>query len=148
LKTDIPNFWFLSVVNDTGDQLFAGVTDTGQKNLSAVSLTPVTKRSQAVGRGPTGTYADSTPQSSLRMCFSQCCGSALFLPQCGSGYKVPNQCGSIRIRILVRLCRHKKLELEMKNLPYLGRKYVIKHTYEGTKANLKGWNIICYLIFL
>jgi hypothetical protein len=31
LKTDIANIWSLSIVNDTGNQLFAGITDTGKK---------------------------------------------------------------------------------------------------------------------
>ncbi len=30
----------------------------------------------------------------------------------------PNQCGSMEIRILVGLCRHKMLDFDMKNIPY------------------------------
>jgi hypothetical protein len=46
----------------------------------------------------------------------------------------------MRIRILVRLCRRKKLDFEIKNVLYVGNAwYVIKHTNVGTKAILKGW---------
>jgi|LakMenE18May11ns_1017448.scaffolds.fasta_scaffold9154205_1 hypothetical protein len=40
-------------------------------------------------------------------------------------------------RILVKLCRHKKLDFDMKNILYVGN--VIKRTYVRTKAILKGW---------
>jgi hypothetical protein len=54
----------------------------------------------------------------------QCCGFALvsmqilirFLPQFGSGYWESNQCESMQIRILVGLCRRKKLNFYMKNI--------------------------------
>ncbi len=46
------------------------------------------------------------------------CGSIL-LPHCGSGCgsgsREPSHCGSMRIRILVRLCHNKKLDFYMKN---------------------------------
>ncbi len=55
------------------------------------------------------------------------CGSGLgsrFLPQCGfragSGLREPNQCRSMRIRILVRLCRHKKFDFDWKNINLCG----------------------------
>ncbi len=53
-----------------------------------------------------------------------------FFSRCGSGSREPNQCGSIRIRILVKLPSTKKFNFYMKNIQ--------KHTYEGTKAFLKG----------
>ena len=46
------------------------------------------------------------------------CGSGIgssFLSQCGSGSRKPNQCGSRRIRILIRLLSH----FYMKNIPVL-----------------------------
>jgi hypothetical protein len=49
----------------------------------------------------------------------QCCGSgSSFLPQCGSGAREPNS--SMRIRILVRFCRHNKLNSCIKNKFYVG----------------------------
>ncbi len=38
----------------------------------------------------------------------------------GSGSMEPNQCGSIRIRVLIRLCRHKKLNFYIKKYSLIG----------------------------
>jgi hypothetical protein len=60
--------------------------------------------------------------------------------QCGSGSRKPNQCGSKRIPILVRLLSHKKLNFYMKNIFQVGNrpKNIHPNFYEGTKAFLKG----------
>jgi hypothetical protein len=69
-----------------------------------------------------------------------------FLPQCGSrfGSREPNWSGSMRIRILVRLCRHKTMDFNMKNIMQV---YVLKHTYAGTKTLLKGWKQCLFVKF-
>jgi hypothetical protein len=61
------------------------------------------------------------------------------LSQCESGSREPNQFGSmrIRIRIPIRLCRHKKLDFHTKIYFML---VVFHKTYlHDTKAILKGW---------
>jgi hypothetical protein len=40
--------------------------------------------------------------------------------RCGSGSREPNQCGNIRIRILVKLPSHKKFSFYMKNILKVG----------------------------
>ncbi len=58
-----------------------------------------------------------------------------FFPECGSvsGSREPNQCGSMRIRILVRLKNHKKKNLYMKNIRTYLKENRSKNC-EGTKA--------------
>jgi len=54
----------------------------------------------------------------LYLYWFQCGFGSSFLPKRGSGFRSreqnPNQCRSMRIRILVRLCGHKKLNFDMK----------------------------------
>ncbi len=102
----------------------------------------------------------------IRYVANQCCGSAFvsmrtwsgssFLSQSGSGYgsgsgsMMPNQCGSRRIRILVRLLSHKKLNFYMeniqkvgnssKNIPYL-RRYISLLERPKTRFICKVWSI-------
>jgi hypothetical protein len=67
------------------------------------------------------------------------CGSrSSFLPQCGSrsGSREPNQCGSTRIRILVRLCCHKNVGFLHEiygTLQLLSHKTYLRR-YPGTKT--------------
>jgi hypothetical protein len=65
----------------------------------------------------------------------QCGSGSSFLSECGSVYgsesRKPNECGSRRIRILVRLLSYKKLNFYMKNIVKVDYRSK-KHTYEGT----------------
>ncbi len=79
------------------------------------------------------------------------------LPQCGarsgSGSRELNQCGSLRIQIqiLVRLCRHKKLDFDMKNILYVCNGNMSLNIpylrYWGIKAILKGWKLGLFVNF-
>jgi hypothetical protein len=51
----------------------------------------------------------------------------------------PNQCGSMRIQVLVRLYRHKKLNFYIKKILYVGNRSQNMPTVRRYKNFLKGW---------
>jgi hypothetical protein len=71
---------------------------------------------------------------------SLCFGSALVQIQLFTSMRIriqgANQCGDTWIRILVKLCSHKKLDFDMKNILYVGNmsenipKYGYKYHFE------------------
>jgi hypothetical protein len=69
----------------------------------------------------------------------------------GSGFREPKQCGSMRIRILVRFCRHKKLYFYMKIILYTGNRYYCynKSYLRIYKSLSEGWNsgLLVYLVY-